>query len=70
MESSKKAMDEAKERLVGLANGRKSSGSGILVYPVAGRSSTDYKKMLSDHPEINADEYKKTGKASWSVRSS
>lgn len=60
--------NEYKEKLISLANGRKSSGAGLLVFPVAGRSSTDYKKMLADNPEISVDEYTKVGKGSWSVR--
>ena len=57
-----------KTRLIELANGRKSQGGGVLVYPIAGKTTTDYKRLLSDHPEIDTAEYQKQGKQSWGVR--
>jgi putative phage-type endonuclease len=68
MEYHKKAMAIAKERLVELAQGRKSKGGGVLVYPIKGRQATDYKAMLADNPSIDTDDYKKTGAASWGVK--
>lgn len=65
-----KRLQAAKDELISMANGRKSKGSGVLVFPVAGRTTTDYAALLSDHPEIDVNQYKKTGKESWSVRSS
>lgn len=63
-----KRLKAAKDELIKMANGRKSKGSGVLVFPVAGRTTTDYARLLSDHPEIDANEYKKTGKGSWGIR--
>jgi len=70
MEGHKKSMDECKALLVELSNNRKSKGGGVMAYPVAGRTITDYKTLLSEHPEIDAENYQKKGKQTWSIRAS
>ena len=61
-------LKQKKDRLIELANGRKSQGGGVLVYPIAGKTTTDYKRLLSDHPEIDTAEYRQQGKQSWGIR--
>jgi len=70
MEGHKKSMDECKALLVELSDGRKSKGGGLMAYPVAGKKTTDYKKLLSEHSEIDVSTYQKQGKQTWSIRAS
>ena len=63
-------VDDRKAALIELANGRKSAGAGVLVYPIKGRITTDYKKAIKDYcPDADLEQYKKTGSPSWGVRS-
>ena len=64
----KKSMDESKALLIELAGGKKSQGSSLMAYPVAGKSTTDYKTLLADNPGIDVSEYNNTGKGSWMIK--
>lgn len=69
MEEAKALVDSCKARLIEMANGRKSAGSGVLVYPIKGRTTTDYKKAITDYcPDADLEQYQKTGSPSWGVR--
>lgn len=60
---------EYKTALLSMANGIKSKGFGVSVYPVKGRETIDYKKAIaSEKIDIDLDKYKKQGKESWAVK--
>ena len=61
-------IEQKKTTLIELAGGRKSQGSGVLVYPIAGRIATDYKRLLAENPDIDPTNYQSRGKPSWGVR--
>lgn len=64
------SVDFLKSRLIEMANGRKSAGGGVLVYPMKGRTTTDYKKVIKDNcPDVDLESYSKTGGPTWAVRS-
>lgn len=64
------SVDFLKSRLIELAGGRKSAGGGVLVYPMKGRTTTDYKKVIKDNcPDVDLETYSKTGGPTWAVRS-
>ena len=60
-------MKEANEGLKQLADGKKSSGAGVMVYPVKGRVSTDYKKMMATH-DIDPADYQKQSEPTMQVK--
>lgn len=71
VKASKKAIEEQEkalqEELLNMANGIKSHGAGVSVFPTT-RKSVDYKALLKDHP-LNTDPYTKET-TTWSVRAS
>lgn len=56
---------ECKEAILSMANGIKSKGFGVSVFPTK-KSTIDYKKLISDN-KLNTTSYKKET-VSWSVR--
>lgn len=69
VDTAKSALDDIKKQLIDLAGGRKSKGCGVSVYPVKGRTTTDYKKLIANHcPDVDLSQYQKTGKESWLVK--
>jgi hypothetical protein len=69
MEISKANLAEVDARLKELANGRKSKGAGVLVYPIKGRTSTDYKKVIADNcSDVDLSKYQKIGAQTWAVK--
>ena len=55
--------------LKNMADGRKTTGGGIVVYPIAGRKTVDYRKAFKDSGiSIDLDSYTKTGKPTWGIR--
>ena len=69
LDVAKTAEASARKILVKLASGRKSHGSGILVYPVAGRKSVKYQDALEKFaPDADLAEFTKQGADSWSVK--
>ena len=68
-EAAKTDLDIAKAGLIDLAEGRKSRGAGVLVYPIAGRQTVDYKKAVTDLCQgADLSGYSKVGAGSWGVK--
>ena len=68
-EAAKKRLDETKKLLIDMANGSKSAGAGVMVYPIKGRTTTDYKTVIKNHcPDVDLSEYQKQGRDTWGVR--
>lgn len=61
-------IESSKERLIALAGGTRSKGSGITVYPVKGRETVDYKSIIKDAGLDIDPKYIKKGKESWSIK--
>lgn len=62
---------EHKAKLVELADGRTSQGHGVMVYPIKGRTTTDYKAAINDNcPDVDLEKYQKSGPPSWGIKSS
>ena len=57
----------AKQELVDLSDGRKSRGSGVLVYPDTGRKSTNYARAVQD-AGLDVSGYQTEGSPSWIVK--
>jgi putative phage-type endonuclease len=69
VEGHKLSMEQAKKALIEMANGKKSQGGGLLVYPIKPRQTVNYKKAIKDNvPDLDLDGYTKTGEISWGVK--
>ena len=60
-----KKLAEIKPRLIELANGRKSSGSGIMLYSISGRKTIDYKSATKGQ---DLSEFTSVCDPSWAVK--
>jgi len=64
----KEKADKLKQELIELSGNMRSKGNGVSVYPIKGRETIDYKKVVSDnHIEID-NKYKKVGASSWGIK--
>lgn len=64
-------LSDVNDRIKAKAGGRKSEGSGILVYPIAGRTTVSWKKAIdAAGVDIDVTKYTKTGKPSWGIKES
>lgn len=64
-----KRQSEIKEALICEANGEKTKGFGLTVYPTAGRKTINYNQIVKDmNIEYDEDKYTTIGKTSWAIR--
>jgi putative phage-type endonuclease len=69
MESAKLAMDEAKKKLIAVADGKKTNVSGLLVYPIERKGSISYSKAIKDLlPDADLTKYTGKPSNSWGIR--
>ena len=65
----KAQLDQINDELKQLADGKKSSGSGVLVYPISGRKTVNYKAAIkSTGIDVDLNEFTKVGKDSWGIK--
>ena len=67
VERAKARLELCKSKLIESAEGKKTRGAGVTVYPVKARKKTDYKKACTD-ANLNLSDYQTIGEVTWSVR--
>lgn len=69
VELAQKQLDEAKADLIGIADGKKSNISGVLVYPVERKGSIEYAKLVKDMlTGVDVEPYRGKGSSYWTVK--
>ena len=69
LEEAKADLEEAKEQLIKLANGKKSKIGDLLVYPIERKGSISYAKAIKDNlPDIDLSGYTGKPSTSWGVK--
>jgi len=67
--AAKLQMEMCKSKLIKLADGKKSRGCGVLVYPIKAKTTTDYKQAIRDNwGDLDLSDYQKTSAQSWAVK--
>jgi len=69
LEEAKADLEEAKEQLIKLANGKKSKIGDLLIYPIERKGSISYAKAIKDNlPDIDLSGYTGKPSTSWGVK--